>query len=486
MLALLALRNVLRNLRRLAPMIAIIVLVFIALIVGNGVLQATGDALYDIYASLVAGDITVSPNAEQNFTIFGSDQLLVGQYLIPPTIVGFQELEETVSRWPEVSGTAGLVSSAARVEIGGRQANHTVFGVDFDSYSELFGELDLAAGSFPESGEPGILVQEEWGEAVIGEEALLATASERSFTLRVVPVTGVFRYPVEEELLDRVVLVDAPTARALNGYLYGSEVDETVSDEDRQYLESDVEDLFGSASESGSAESTDATDGGAVNLESLLGSAEQTDPKEARDVALESRQTLSGAWNFLLVRLKDPSTQPEVMRRLERSGYTEEAGYLLRDWRSSVGGTAQLVWYLRLMFNVGLLFVSFGAVIIATNALVLSVLERTGEIGTFRALGASRIRVGVMIGVETLLVVLAAAIIGILLGWLGTMLISRAGIVIDNQYIRILFGGEPLRGSVTLELILQHLGAAAILTAITTLYPLKRALSIQPVEAIAR
>lgn len=464
-------------------MVAIIVLVFVALVVGNGILQATGDALYNIYARLVSGDLTVSPAAEQNFTIFGSDQLLVGRYLVPPTIVGFDELQQTVESWPEVAGTAGLVSAAARVEIGGRRENHTVFGVDFAAYRELFGDLELVAGGFPEPGEPGILVQEGWGAAAVGKPALLATASERSFTLREVPVTGVFRYPAQDELLNRVVLLDAPTARALNGYLYGSEAEQTLSEGEQQYLQSDVDELFGSGAQAD--EATEQNGGGAVDLESLLGPGEPDQSAQELPPGGGRPQTVAGAWNFLLIGLTDPSLRSDVAKRLERVGYDEESGYLVRDWRASVGGTAQLVWYLRLMFNLGLLFVSFGAVIIAANALVLSVLERTGEIGTFRALGASRGRVAAMIGLETLMVVLSAAILGIVLGWVATLVFSQAGIVIDNRYIRILFGGEPLRGEVTLKLMLRHLVAAAGLTAIAVLYPLKRALSIQPVEAIA-
>ena len=161
------------------------------------------------------------------------------------------------------------------------------------------------------------------------------------------------------------------------------------------------------------------------------------------------------------------------------------AGYRVRDWSSSVGGNARLAWFLQLLFNIGLLFVSFGAVIIAANALLLSVLERTGEIGTLRAMGASRLRIALMIFFETLLVVFGSAVIGIVLGHFATEQLNSAGIVIENPYIQILFGGEPLRGSVNLQIVLVHLAAGLLLTVLSMLYPLKRALGIRPVEAMA-
>ncbi len=96
MLFLLAARNVLRNLQRLAPMMLSLVLVFALLVMGNAVLSTTLNALYSVYARNVTGDFTVSPKDKNNFTVFGSDQLLVGQYLVPPILVDLPQLRSTV------------------------------------------------------------------------------------------------------------------------------------------------------------------------------------------------------------------------------------------------------------------------------------------------------------------------------------------------------------------------------------------------------
>src|SRR6056297_1535695 len=247
MLFSLALRNVRRNLRRLAPMMFSLVLVFALLIMGNAVLNTTLDALYGVYARNVTGDLTVSPQGEDNFTVFGSDQLLVGQYLVPPTLVGFAKLQSTVEAMPQVRASAGLVSSAARVELAGKKQDSTVFGVDFGAYPALVPGLQLEAGTFPAPGQPGIVVQARgWKDAaeLIGRKVLLAAGLGRSFTLREVPLTGVFSYPVQDEMLNSVVLVDAGTARALNGYLYGGE-EIKYSEDEQEALESDFDSLFG-------------------------------------------------------------------------------------------------------------------------------------------------------------------------------------------------------------------------------------------------
>jgi len=488
MLFSLAFRNVIRNIRRLGPMIFSLVLIFSLLVIGNAVLNTTVDSLYRVYARNITGDFTVGPVAEDNFTVFGSDQLLVGQYLIPPTLIDFHEMQDLVASWPEVRATAGLITSGARIQFDGSSQDSTVFGVDFTDYPELVPGLRLEEGSFPEAGKPGIVLQKQSSlgemEEIVGKSVLLASGLGKSFTLREVPVTGLMSYPVRDSMLDSVVLVDSNTARALNGYLYSSVDTEKFTEEDQSALDSDLDSLFGG----GGDEAFFGEDSDAIDPAALLAgdAAEQAETSAAVEIPDLSEVKDDGAWNFLLVSLHNPGDAKAIMSRLNTEGYNQDRGYLVRDWSKSVGGTALLAQFLQLMLNIGLMFVSLGAVIITTNALLLSVLERTGEIGTLRAMGASRPRISVMIFIETLLVVFGSALVGIALGRTAVELMNALGIVVDNPYIRILFGGDPVRGKVTPGLVGGHLFVALVLTLLSMIYPLKRALGIDPVEAMSK
>ncbi|MCF7929382.1 MAG: FtsX-like permease family protein [Spirochaetales bacterium] len=491
MLFTLAIRNILRGLGRLSPIIVSIVLVFAVLILGNAVLTTMKSSLYTIYAEQVAGDLTVSPKAETNFTIFGSDQLLVGELLVPPTLVDFEELEETAGGFSPVAATAGLVTGTARVEIGGNKKKSTVLGVDFRDYTALLDAFELVSGRLPEAGEPGMLVQEGRWENPVGWRALLASGSQyttgRNFTLREAPVTGTFRYPVREQALESIVLADADTVRALNGYTYGGSEAEPVPEEDREELESDFSSMFGEEDRPlEDPEDTEPEDDAAIDPNALFSGQDSGTDKEEKPAAGSAPAGVdSGAWNFLLISLENRSASDQVAAGLAGAGYTEEAGYLLRNWRSSVGGNAQLAWYLQVVFNIGLLFVSLGAAIIATNSLLLSVLERTGEIGTLRAVGATRGRIALMVFVETLLIVVGSAAVGILLGWVGVLWLNGSELVLDNRYVNILFGGKPVQGQVSVSAVVFHLGAACLLAGVSMLYPIRYATKISPVQAMA-
>lgn len=478
MLLTLALRNVLRNLRRLVPMILTLIIVFTLLILGNAILSTIVDSLYRVYARTITGDLTVSPSEEDNFTVFGSDQLLVGQYLVPSTLIEYPALKNEVISWPEIRTCSGLVSSSALVDVGKKKKVSTVFGVDFSTYPTVVPALQLMAGAFPDKHQPGMVIQDTpWqdAESLIGKKALLTAVHGQSFTIREVPVTGVFSYPVQDSMLENVVLVDVSTARALNGYLTGDTGENTLSKDDQDALGMELDDMFSSPD----IVDEDASDIGSIILDpaALFDEEQDTEP----DIPL----TQEGAWNFLLISLHNPEDARKVSRRLAAEGYNSKNGYLVRDWSASVGGNARLAVFLQLLFNLGLLFISFGAIIVSTNALLLSVLERTGEIGTLRAMGAGKLRIFAMIFTETLIVVFGSALIGILAGKLLTDRLNSAGLVIDNPYINILFGGKPVQGTVTLKIVLTHLGAGLLFTLLSMLYPLKRALGIQPVEAMA-
>lgn len=485
-LASLIVRNVLRNRRRLLPLAGALIVTFLVLVVGNGVLASSDEALYNTFSSHISGDLSVASAEGGAFTLFGSESLLVGEYHIPPTLLRFDELDEVVRELPGVRATAPAITSIARIEVRSRGRTRTILGVDFERYREMFPDLEIVAGDFPEAGERGVMVQPDYGERAVGSRATLSAAHDLSFTVREAPVTGVFRFPVQDELLDNVILVDAETARALNGYVYGAGGTVDIPEAEREAFASDFDDLFGDADTfededaAAGVDDADAEAAPATSLEELESFFRETAGEAAAD-----RATAEGAWNFLLIAAEERGRIPEIGRRIEAAGFDRSSGFLVRDWRGTVGGNADIAWYLQLMFNVGVLFVAAGAAMITTNALVLSVLERTAEIGTMRALGATRARVSLMIALETVLVVVGSALVGTLLGMAASALLNAAGVTTDNPYISILFGGQAISSRMSAGLLAAHVGAGFALALFSVVYPLKRALGIAPVEAMS-
>ena len=111
--------------------------------------------------------------------------------------------------------------------------------------------------------------------------------------------------------------------------------------------------------------------------------------------------------------------------------------------------------------------------IVMMNAMLMSVFERTQEIGVLRALGWRRRRIISMIVIESLALgvfsTLAGIVIGVGLNYLF-LLTPGMGVFLEPDYPPIMFA--------------QVLALAIVLGVVGGLYPAWRAAGLRPVEAL--
>ncbi|NMO50006.1 ABC transporter permease [Actinoplanes sp. TBRC 11911] len=103
------------------------------------------------------------------------------------------------------------------------------------------------------------------------------------------------------------------------------------------------------------------------------------------------------------------------------------------------------------------------------NIMVISVLERRGEIGLRRALGARRRHVAAQFLLESTLMAAAGGVLGIGLGIAATAVAAR-------------LGGNPV--AIPPQGLAAGIGAALVIGALAGVYPAARAARLSPVEAL--
>jgi putative ABC transport system permease protein len=115
---------------------------------------------------------------------------------------------------------------------------------------------------------------------------------------------------------------------------------------------------------------------------------------------------------------------------------------------------------------------------------MVSVIERTGEIGTMRALGAGKGFVRAMFAAETTVLSLSFGIVGIILSFITVAILNAIGIEASNQFFEILFGGKVLNIIIAPLSVLASLAIIVAVGLAAHFYPVAVALRIQPVRAM--
>ena len=121
------------------------------------------------------------------------------------------------------------------------------------------------------------------------------------------------------------------------------------------------------------------------------------------------------------------------------------------------------------------------------NTMLMSVLERTREIGMLSALGMNRIKVFNLILSETILLTLVGVPLGFLISWITIDYFSTAGIDISS------FSGAAMSGFGFSSIMYPEFPGARIPTVmiivistalLSSLFPSLKAIKLQPADAL--
>ena len=213
----------------------------------------------------------------------------------------------------------------------------------------------------------------------------------------------------------------------------------------------------------------------------------------------------------VMVYVEDIATAPEVMRTLYAE--LEAAGWRMLKHRSSpfwakfesvagedwVGQKLDLttwddeVSFLKWIvtgfdaityFLIGLLLVIICVGIM--NTLWIAVRERTGEVGTLRAIGMRRRQVLALFLTEAVLLALIACGLGATLGAAVSLAINAAQVPVPSEALQVIFMADTFHLSIHATEVVGAVLTFAVVTGLAALGPAVRAARLQPVTAIQR
>jgi len=161
-------------------------------------------------------------------------------------------------------------------------------------------------------------------------------------------------------------------------------------------------------------------------------------------------------------------------------------GNTISTWKELAPDAAMMNDYMIMYYFIFIGIVMFALAFGIINTMMMTILERTKELGMLMAIGMNRRRVFNMIMLETIFLTLVGAVVGMLAGWLIVEVLGKSGIHFSTWGE----GFEAIGFAATVYPVITPsffiiITVMVIFTAIiSSVWPARKALKLIPVEAL--
>ncbi len=483
-----ALRNLVQHKVKTLIVGALITLGITLTFVGNSLFESAAQGVKRGYSQNFTGDVMIQGISENAFSLFGSEDPTSAIGGEPqPVVANYEELVALLEARQGVKAVTAQVSGFGilNFEEAGQGFN-LLFGIDPASYFSTFQSIKIVEGRMLEPGETGILMSSQRLKDIarqnkvtlkVGQEISLNGFSRTGLKIRTVPLVGVYEYIVPNQALDVVSFVDVQTLRALNAMTVGGATADDLDEETTGLLAVDGgDDFFGGDVSGGGLVAEAPVSSQEIDLENLLGDTSVRDALSEVD---------SGSWHSVMVRLNDDQDPVRVTAELNTAFAENKWPLKAVGWKEAAGASALLTDIAQVVFNIVIIILAIVAVIIIINTLVISVMERTSEIGTMRALGAQKPFIRSLFVGETMLLAGFFGVVGIVIGLFSVAAIGWWQPSLEGSFLQALFGDSTLHPALSLNQVLLSLGYTLFIGVVSWIYPVSIALKVSPLKAIS-
>ena len=500
----LALRN-LKEHKSKTLIIALFILFGVAIVVmGNSFLESINRGLEKDFRANVTGDLAISviPEKGTSIDVFGVNSTNIsGEVPQIPALADLERIEEILAETDGIKQKSKLISAQvilskdAEIDFSVLQDDDKDIGImdlpismlfagEDGSFWELFPDLKMIEGRYPEVGSNEIIVDtrvvegfvKTWDKTLeVGDDVLMASMGG---VIREAKVVGIFKPANEYSAMFQSVYCEPGLARSFAELTYANSFSQDLPDSvDLSISELSEDDFFGDDDLFGDIDNDDSILGSTSDFDSILG-----------DTSLRNQlnQTDDGAWQFVLAKLNNPHADKKIVAALNKRFKEEGLNAQAMDWKKAAYSYSGTVEGIGFIFNLLIIILAIVVFIIIMNTMVVSVIERTSEIGTMRAIGAEKKFVKKLFYSEAVILTSLSALAGIVFAFICMIIFNSFNIAITNSIAKMILGGGLLHFSPTPKIIITTILVALIGSIISNRYPVKSALRITPIKALSK
>ena len=501
----LALRNLKEHKSKTIIIACFLVFGVAIVILGNSFLESVNRGLEKDFRANYTGDIAIGKNPDKGTIndIFGVNSTTVTTDLpLLPALPDLDKVMDIVNKTDGIKNCTKLISAQILVAYGVEMDLSALsdrddlgfddlpismlFAGENNTYWNTFPSVNFVEGTYPAPDTNEIMIDTRVKKAYeslysrelhVGDTVLCAGATANT-VLREAKVVGVFNPPNENSAMFQIVYCNPDFARSFAGLTYASSFRQELPDSiDLSLNTLDEDDLFGSFDDDMFAidDAGSFLSSGIDDFDSILGDTSLRD---------ELNKTDDGAWNYILMKVNNPLQTNAIIAQLNAKFKEEGLDVYAMDWRGAAYSYSQSVEGIGLVFNILIIILAIVVFIIIMNTMIVSVIERTGEIGTMRAIGAEKKFVRRLFFSETLILTSISSVAGIILSCIIMAIFNSLNITITNSIAKMILGGGLLRFSPTPAIIIITIVIAIGGSLISNLSPVKSALKITPLKAL--
>jgi len=455
---------------------------------GNALIDSMIRNSSSIFTEFYTGDILVTSTETLGAGVFGAQSEDAMGFPVIPLLRDYDKVAEKVSALPGVKGVARQLSGYAMFNLGNDGMDYGLFfGVEPDSYFKVMNGIEIIDGRLLKGDEQGIIlgyqswkkIKDDKGiEFKVGDTLQLNSFGTAGMKILELPIVGIYKFPRGNTRFFPMSFIDARSLRYILGRSGGAAEKVAVSKEATALLDTDLDSLFADDSL------------GAVETGSAAPAKPSKDSSSVFDILGDSPKVAAtpsadqDSWHFIVIKTEKGVNADKLISKLNAEFDGADLLARCQGWWVSAMPDSATYSGIQLLFNVAIFILGFVAIIIIMNTLVVSVMERTSEIGTMRALGAQKGFVTRMFIAETGFITIVFGLLGLALGALIILALNLVGIPTDNDALRFLGGGGILRPTISASPVIFSLVFMGIIALFSWIYPVFIALKVSPLKAI--
>lgn len=191
------------------------------------------------------------------------------------------------------------------------------------------------------------------------------------------------------------------------------------------------------------------------------------------------------AFHEIVVLLRNDTDVKTIVQQLKQN----YPAYQVESWNEISPETDLLVRTTDQYSYIIMIIIMFALAFGIINTMLMAILERTKEIGMMVALGTSRIKIFLLVFLETIFLTMAGTPIGIFIAWLLIAYYHHVGLDLSGMGREMMssFGfGTMIYPEFPAEKLVGVIGIVIGTAIFSCLFPAMKALGLQPVEALRR